>query len=190
MFFWADAKTPGIDAEVRDLTTERVELAGANVCGRPSARPRRLACRCCQSSRRPWGESVKTLFQGATMAAQPKRRRFRFSLRTMFVAFTVVAIWLGWNLHKVQQRNAALGSIAGKHRILQLPEYLAAWDVPKDREKAARYTQEVEADRAIFGRYMSHVARWRHTASLCCVNGWAIGPFGLSRTRRGWTLIR
>ena len=39
-----------------------------------------------------------------------KRRWFRFSLRTMFVAFTVVPVWLGWNVYTVRQRNSALAT--------------------------------------------------------------------------------
>ena len=42
------------------------------------------------------------------MSPAPNRRWLRFSLRTMFVAFTVVAIWLGWNVQIMQQRRAAL----------------------------------------------------------------------------------
>jgi hypothetical protein len=33
-----------------------------------------------------------------------KKRWFRFSLRSLFVTFTILAIWLGWNVHLVQQR--------------------------------------------------------------------------------------
>jgi hypothetical protein len=42
------------------------------------------------------------------MADPPKRRFLRFNLRTMFVAFTVVAVWLGWNLRIVREREATL----------------------------------------------------------------------------------
>ena len=37
---------------------------------------------------------------------QPSRRRFRFSLRTMFVLLTVCAVWLGWELKFVRERQA------------------------------------------------------------------------------------
>jgi hypothetical protein len=36
----------------------------------------------------------------------PSRRLFRFSLRTMFVVVTVVAVWLGWELKFVRERQA------------------------------------------------------------------------------------
>jgi hypothetical protein len=44
------------------------------------------------------------------MAEQaPKRRRwFQFSLTTMLVVITVIAVWLGWNLSRVRQREATI----------------------------------------------------------------------------------
>jgi hypothetical protein len=39
------------------------------------------------------------------MTPAPKRR-WTYSLRTMFVVVTVVASWLGWNVHVVHQRQA------------------------------------------------------------------------------------
>jgi hypothetical protein len=42
------------------------------------------------------------------MIATPSRRSFRFSLRTLFVAVTVFACWLGWNLHEMRERDAML----------------------------------------------------------------------------------
>jgi hypothetical protein len=36
----------------------------------------------------------------------PKRRWFRYSLRTLFVVVTVFGCWLGGNLHKIRQRDA------------------------------------------------------------------------------------
>lgn len=50
------------------------------------------------------------------MDVPPKRRRFRFGLRAMFVAFTVVAAfaaWLAWNVRVVEQRKAALKGLVG-----------------------------------------------------------------------------
>jgi hypothetical protein len=40
------------------------------------------------------------------MVVAVKRRWFRFRLRTMLVAFTVVAVWLGWNVWLVSARKA------------------------------------------------------------------------------------
>jgi hypothetical protein len=51
------------------------------------------------------------------MAATPRRRWLRFSLRTMFVAFTVIAVWLGWNVHLVQQRTAFIESLPAPCRV-------------------------------------------------------------------------
>ena len=43
---------------------------------------------------------------------QPTRRRwFRFSLRTLFVAVTVLCVWLGWNANTVQKRKTLLREI-------------------------------------------------------------------------------
>ncbi len=41
---------------------------------------------------------------------QPRRRWFRFSLRTLFVVVTVFAVWLGWNARQVRQRERMLQS--------------------------------------------------------------------------------
>jgi hypothetical protein len=35
----------------------------------------------------------------------PDRRRFRWSLRTMFVVVTVFAVWLGWHFSDIHQRQ-------------------------------------------------------------------------------------
>jgi len=42
------------------------------------------------------------------MRALPRRRWFQFSLRTMFVVVTVFAVWLGWQLKIVNERQAFL----------------------------------------------------------------------------------
>jgi hypothetical protein len=34
-----------------------------------------------------------------------KLRRFRFSLRTLFVVVTLIAVWLGWTLWRLRQRE-------------------------------------------------------------------------------------
>ena len=43
--------------------------------------------------------------------AASKKRRFRISLRTLLVAFTCVAILIGWFAHYAQQRKAAFAAI-------------------------------------------------------------------------------
>jgi hypothetical protein len=47
----------------------------------------------------------------ADMAVTEKARWFRFSVRTILVAFAVAAFWLGWNSYVVQQRKDALESL-------------------------------------------------------------------------------
>ncbi len=39
------------------------------------------------------------------MTDAPKRHWFRFSLRKFFAVFTILALWLGWNVHQVNQRD-------------------------------------------------------------------------------------
>ena len=34
-----------------------------------------------------------------------RRRWFRFSLRALFILIAVIAVWLGWNLNRVRQRE-------------------------------------------------------------------------------------
>ena len=36
---------------------------------------------------------------------KPRRRWFRFGLRTMFVVLTVFGVWLGWQVNIVQKRK-------------------------------------------------------------------------------------
>jgi hypothetical protein len=40
------------------------------------------------------------------MTLATKRRWFRFSLRTLFVAVTVIGVWLGWQFNFVNERRA------------------------------------------------------------------------------------
>jgi hypothetical protein len=40
-----------------------------------------------------------------TETTKPKRRWYQFSLRTLLIAMTLLAIWLGWNIKKVRQRS-------------------------------------------------------------------------------------
>src|SRR5260221_160080 len=52
-----------------------------------------------------------------------KRRWPQFSLRTMFVMVTLFAVWLGWNLHIVRERDKVLDSLKRDHRIFAEGEY-------------------------------------------------------------------
>jgi hypothetical protein len=42
------------------------------------------------------------------MSTSPRRRWFQFSLATMFVVVTAVAIWLGWELKFIRDRKATI----------------------------------------------------------------------------------
>ncbi len=57
------------------------------------------------------------------MTPAPNRQWIRFSLRTLFVVVTVFAVWLGWNLHIVRQREHVLDSLEPDHRIFAEGEY-------------------------------------------------------------------
>jgi hypothetical protein len=46
------------------------------------------------------------------MVASPKRRLFRFSLRTLFILTTLVGIYLGWQMHLVRQRQSIVAALA------------------------------------------------------------------------------
>src|SRR4051812_30476397 len=54
-----------------------------------------------------------------------KRRWLRFNLRTFFLVFTLVAIWLGWNVQQVRTRDSVekfiLTSSAGSQVITYGP---------------------------------------------------------------------
>lgn len=57
----------------------------------------------------------------------PKRRWFRFGLRTMFVVVTVFACWLGYQLNWIRQRHAFL---ARKDIIVQHSSAYYPYDAP------------------------------------------------------------
>jgi hypothetical protein len=45
----------------------------------------------------------------------PPRLRFRFSLKWLFLLVTLVACWLGWNLHLIHQREVVSRFIAERN---------------------------------------------------------------------------
>jgi hypothetical protein len=51
------------------------------------------------------------------MTSASPRRWLRFSLRTMFVLVTAVALWLGWELNIVRQRRAALDELGNNQAV-------------------------------------------------------------------------
>lgn len=55
------------------------------------------------------------------MSKKPKLRWFRFSLRTLFVVITLIAVCLGWQASIVCERQALLAE--GKARGLWSPDY-------------------------------------------------------------------
>ena len=47
----------------------------------------------------------------------PRRRWLRFSLRGLLIVVTLVAVWLGWNVHVVRQGKAALAEYRGSGEL-------------------------------------------------------------------------
>ena len=43
--------------------------------------------------------------------SKPKRRWFRFSLRTFLIAVAIIGGWLGWNLYEVRQRDVFMQNL-------------------------------------------------------------------------------
>ena len=41
----------------------------------------------------------------------PTRRRFRFSLRTLFVAVTLLCLWLGLHVHRAYEQKRAVDDL-------------------------------------------------------------------------------
>jgi hypothetical protein len=54
------------------------------------------------------------------LEAKPKRRWFRFSLRTLFVLITACAIFFGWELHWKNQRHEYLKTHKGFNAATRL----------------------------------------------------------------------
>jgi hypothetical protein len=91
------------------------------------------------------------------MDATPKRRRFRFSVRTMFVALTVVVMglgWLVWNVEVVRQRKAFLAA-------LQRPRVAWYGLGPNDGQPARLSDQKITYySEVVFCRYTTPNDSW------------------------------
>jgi hypothetical protein len=99
------------------------------------------------------------------MSEAPKRRWFRFSLRTLFVVVTVIGIWLGWNFNTAQRRRAALDKarVASENDIV--PWAIAtAPDAPDQMDsRLAALAASKECRRRGFStmdRHISAIRRW------------------------------
>lgn len=57
------------------------------------------------------------------MPALPRRRWFRYSLRTMLVVVTVFAVWLGWELKFVRERKAFLDWTIEERHIIRFTHF-------------------------------------------------------------------
>jgi hypothetical protein len=56
-----------------------------------------------------------------------KRPGFRFSLRWLFLFMTLVACWLGWNLHQIHQRELVSRFIAERSGVFTLGPSPKPW---------------------------------------------------------------
>src|SRR5690349_6033408 len=65
-----------------------------------------------------------------TDATPTRRRWYQFSLRTLFLAVTVVAAWLAWSLYRVHQRDAT-------YRFLGATGYASSFYLPNSSETTA-----------------------------------------------------
>jgi hypothetical protein len=94
-------------------------------------------------------------------AEPPKKRRwFRFSLRTMFVAFTLVAVWLGWNVHIVRQRKAKLAELeASPFRVVVTTRanYEALYNTNEPMPQVS-YLRRLMGDQPVY--WIKFVALW------------------------------
>ena len=67
------------------------------------------------------------------MPTDSQSRRFRFSLRTLFVVVTVGCVWLGWQLNVVREWIVELGGHIGR-REASRPSYVVS-EVEKIRDE-------------------------------------------------------
>ena len=68
------------------------------------------------------------------MTPAPKRRWFRFSLRTLFVVMTVFACWLGYEINWIRQRHIVVGDT----QVQTARYYLGVWIDSKTRQSHSR----------------------------------------------------
>jgi hypothetical protein len=48
----------------------------------------------------------------------PRRRWFQFTLRTLFVVATAFGVWLGWERHRVAEREAVAQLVLARHGVI------------------------------------------------------------------------
>jgi hypothetical protein len=53
---------------------------------------------------------------GGSVISKPKRRWFRFSLRTLFIVLTAVFLWLGWTVSAIRERKQLLAELVKEGR--------------------------------------------------------------------------
>ena len=95
----------------------------------------------------------------AAMSEAPKRRWFRWSLRTMFVVVTVVAVLLGWELKFIRERHEFLRHTVypflNHDRGILLVPIKPAWEQPR---VTIPFWREWLGDEAHWAIYLPHAS--------------------------------
>jgi hypothetical protein len=80
------------------------------------------------------------------MAIQSRRRWFQFGLRTMFLAVTVLAVWLGWELKFVRERQAWVHL---KQQRFTFIETESEWQGPRPASASIPFWRRLLGDEAV-----------------------------------------
>jgi len=78
----------------------------------------------------------------------PKRRWFRFSLRTLFVLLTAFGIWLGWQVHIVSTRKQFISNITDSGGKLAFSDSVVASPTYKPVPQIS-WLRRIFGDRAV-----------------------------------------
>jgi hypothetical protein len=58
---------------------------------------------------------------------KPSHRRFKFDLRSLFILATLVALWLGWSLYRIHQREVTLQYLISRGAIITYGQPIRPW---------------------------------------------------------------
>ena len=68
------------------------------------------------------------------MPMSTRRHWLRFSLRGLLLVVTLLAVWLGWNVHVVRQQKAALAELRITQGVYSLPATKIGWFRVRDSQ--------------------------------------------------------
>jgi hypothetical protein len=63
----------------------------------------------------------------STTTALPRRRAFRFSLRTFLLLVAGISVWLGWSLHEVHKRQEIRAYVGAQGAVVRSPVAGKPW---------------------------------------------------------------